>query len=183
MEIWKPFDVPGYTGVLEVSNTGRVRRSGYWYDAINKAGNPINGKKPDKLLSPYVELHGYRSLTVYVGRKRKRFLVHRLVAFAFVEGHFEGATVNHINGNKLDNRAENLEWVTLAENTSKQWATGLVNLRGENQPGSKLTESDVRRIRLEAAEGRKHTHIAKDLGVCNSLIGFIVQRKRWAWVE
>lgn len=67
------------------------------------------------------------------------YLVARLVAFTFCEGYFEGATVNHINGNPLDNRAENLEWVTRAENIRKAFEAGLY--------------SSSKKVRLEDSEG------------------------------
>ena len=60
---------------------------------------------------------GYLSVQLYSEKtKKKHFSVHRLVALAFVNGYFEGAVVNHKNENKLDNRAENLEWITTREN-------------------------------------------------------------------
>ena len=137
MENWKRVDwIDGYTGTIEVSDQGRVRRSEMHYTRSDRWGNnATKSTKPARYLTGELGTHGYRLVCVYIGKKRKRFLVHRLIARAFVPGYVEGLSVNHINGNKIDNRPANLEWVTLAENTAKQWQTGLVDLRGEKQPG------------------------------------------------
>ena len=61
--------------------------------------------------------------------KTKRRSVHRLVALAFLENEHNKETVNHINGNKLDNKLENLEWATQKENVQHSIKTGLSKVR------------------------------------------------------
>jgi hypothetical protein len=102
---------------------------------------------PEKEISPWVARNGYYTVSAKLGSVRPKMLVHRLIAMAFVDGYSEGLTVNHINGNKLDNRPENLEWITRANNTKHEWETGLVDLRGENAPNHKLTQKQVMHIR------------------------------------
>lgn len=53
--------------------------------------------------------------------------IHRLVAEYFVDGYFDGAVVNHIDGNNRNNRADNLEWVTIKENVHKSYETSGMN--------------------------------------------------------
>lgn len=100
-EIWR--DVLEREGLYEVSNLGRVRRSG--------AGiNTFVGK----VLKPGLDPKGYAKV-VLSGRKIKK--VHHLVLEAFVRPRPDGLVCNHKNGVKNDNRLDNLEWVTPSENT------------------------------------------------------------------
>ena len=96
-EIWHKCEVP-YTR-YEVSNQGRVR-------------NALTGL----VLRPRKVSRGYRKVSLCYKGQRKECYIHNLVATAFVEGWLEGLQVNHKNGVKTDNRAENLEWVTASEN-------------------------------------------------------------------
>lgn len=181
-EQWKVVDwLDGYSGIMEVSDTGRVRRYSYSYEAIHKRWNThMTVTKPDILYRPCLTKSGYPEVAVMLNKKRKKFLVHRLVARAFVPGYHPDLTVNHINGIKTDNRASNLEWVTLARNTQHQWEIGLVNLRGDNNPSAKLTSGKVRIIRDLLALGATANQLAVLLDVSSSLIGLIRDGKRWS---
>lgn len=101
-EIWK--DIEGYEGLYQVSNLGRVKSLNY-----GKTGQ-------ERLLKQsYKKGTKYKTIGLYYG-KQKRFFVHVLVAKAFVDGYRKGYEVNHIDENVENNRAENLEWVTHADN-------------------------------------------------------------------
>ena len=77
------------------------------------------------ILKPSTNRDGYMFVGLYREKKYYNRKIHRLVAEAFVEGFRNGLVVNHINGNKRDNRASNLEWVTQAENARHAVVTGL----------------------------------------------------------
>lgn len=111
IETWRP--VVGYEGLYEVSDQGRVR---------SLKRNTTNGK----ILIPIKNKSCYLNVHLSIDGISRLFRLHRLVAFAFPEicgEYFEGAVCNHKNENKLDNRAENLEWCTPKYNTN--WGTGL----------------------------------------------------------
>ncbi len=89
-----------------------------------------NGRQDNrrgKELSASVNKYGYKQVTLSQNKKRKTYLVHRLVAEAFIPNYENKSTVNHINGNKLDNRVENLEWATNSEQKEHAIMMGLCN--------------------------------------------------------
>ena len=95
--IYKP--IPGYEGLYSVSNKGDV----------------FSHKRNQKL-SPKTSSKGYLRVTLCKGiENHKTFGIHRLVALAFIPNPDNKPTVNHLNEIKSDNRAENLEWATAAE--------------------------------------------------------------------
>ena len=108
--IWKP--VAGYEGRYEVSNCGAVRSLDV---AVRCRGNGIRVKKGKTL--PYrANNRGYLIVNFTKDNVTKQFLVHRVVAEAFVENPNCKPQVNHIDGDVTNNSSRNLEWVTDNEN-------------------------------------------------------------------
>ena len=97
-EVWRP--IPNYEGFYEVSNMGKVR-SVYRYRHI---------------LKPMISNTGYERVDLFKNKHRRQFSVHRLVAMAFIDNPNAKPFVNHKDENKLNNSADNLEWVTHVEN-------------------------------------------------------------------
>ena len=135
---------------------------------------------PSVKLSPFLSKNGYLVVSTLKNGKRPKVFVHRLIAMCFVHGYKPHLTVNHINGIKTDNRPENLEWVTLSQNSKHEWETGLVNLRGENQPTHKLTQRQVIHIRKALRLGVPANSLSIIANVSPSTIYLIEKGKRWA---
>lgn len=108
-EIWK--DIDGFEGIYQVSTTGRVKHLNY------------RGRNVDKFLTPQRQRNGYFTVVLYNGGIYKTVSIHRLVAQAFItnDDPINKTQVNHINEDKSDNRAENLNWMTPKENSN--WGT------------------------------------------------------------
>lgn len=117
-ETWK--DIKGYEGMYQVSELGNVRSVDRSYKDVNGKLYNLKGRVLKLSIS-----NGYLSLNLN-NKGKKRFCVHRLVAETFLDNPENKPEVNHINGNKLDNRLANLEWCTKSENTLHAYSIGLM---------------------------------------------------------
>ena len=112
MEEWK--SIPGYEGLYEVSSYGRVKSLEISY--IRKNG--IMDHKPEMILSPKNNGTGYFTVCLYKNKTHKYYLIHRLVAQAFLPNLDNLPCVNHIDEDKTNNRVDNLEWCTEKYNSN-----------------------------------------------------------------
>ena len=130
------------------------------------------------------------------GKQYYKYL-HRLTAEAFIKNKHNKPQVNHINGIKGDNRADNLEWVTPAENIRHAIETGLIKYKkkeiiikeskyskGEDVKSSKLTPEEVIEIRvLGDFNEYKKVELAEMFGVSESTIRDIITRRQWKHID
>ena len=104
--------------------------------------------------------HGYKAVTLHKAGQGKMMLLHRIVAQTFVPNPENKPQVNHINGNKADNRVENLEWVTAQENIEHAVKTGLIPkypTKLKRDPESRPNRTaDLWRSHLKELRERKH---------------------------
>ena len=143
MELWEKAK-EGY----EVSSLGRVRS--YARTITKKDGKEYSLK--GQILSANRNIrNGYLSVQLGAGNRE---YVHRLVAIAFVQGFDDGMTVNHKNGVRDDNRAENLEWVTQGENVAHSFRE-----LGRKHPAlgksGALSKSSKRVVRTDLKTGER----------------------------
>lgn len=166
-ELWK--DIKGYEGLYQISNFGKV---------YSKIGN-LRYKNPHPIMMKYDSSGGYARVMLSKDKVFKRFLVHRLVAEAFIPNPLNKPEVNHIDGNKLNNCVDNLEWVTCKENKRHAIKNGLWQGKGKSvvqykngieiaryksvREASLQTGISARRI-YEIAEHQKHRYTIKGYG-------------------
>jgi len=134
-----------------------------------------------KYYMPKISLGYYRFSGLNNG---KHILLHRIVAELFLPK-IEGKDfINHKNGNKLDNRVDNLEWCTLNENNQHAIKYGLMDNRGMAHRMSKITDEIARNIKLELKSGNLSLRkIAKKFGVSNGIVFNIKFKDGWKHIE
>lgn len=113
--------------------------------------------------------------------KKRTFRVHRLIMMAFkpVEN-MDKLEVNHLDGNKKNNKLENLEWCTASENQKHAFKTGLQKARkGEDSNFAKLSKEDVDKVFELRAQGLLQREIADIVGCTHSNISAILRGKSW----
>ena len=131
-EEWR--DVKGFEGYYQISNYGRVK-------SLERIIGRSNGNKQTiraRILKPCISNSGYYEVPLYKDGKGKQYTVHRLVAEAFLRN--VNLCVNHIDGNKLNNCVENLEWCTYSDNITHAIKYGLVKHEpkyGKDNPNAK----------------------------------------------
>ena len=111
MEDWK--DIAGYEGIYQVSNKGRVRSV-----CLRHSSKP-------RVMKQRFAGRNYLYVGLSLNGVQKKYSVHRLVAKAFIPNPYNKPEINHINGDKTNNSANNLEWVTSRENKAHAHKTGL----------------------------------------------------------
>ena len=155
--VWK--DICGYEGKYQVSNTGLVKRIPHYSN--HTRGNGHTFFLGEKLLSQSVvgkHRHENYIVSLYSNGVSERYLVHRLVAQAFIPNPENKPQVNHIDGNPLNNYVENLEWCTGSENMKHAIKTGLYDSKNSVEAGMThavpvkcLETGDIFRSQGEAA--------------------------------
>lgn len=173
-EVWRP--IVGYERLYEVSSRGRVRA----LEKIDGSGS----KRKAKVLCPIANSRKrwnsahYHVGLVKPGEAKKRYFIHRLVAEAFLPNPAGKPFVNHIDGNKWNNDARNLEWVTEEENRTHAYANGLTS-RGENSGRARLTDDLVLSLRYLYNCGVSISVLAAAFGFGELHMSKVVRGKSW----
>lgn len=169
-------------GDLQIDERGRVwrvavRRKDRWGGPARSV--PCARRRAEKISGPYFQVRA-----MFDG-KRTNALAHRLVWRHFFGPIPDGLTVNHENGVKTDNRPENLELATYAEQTRharEVLGVGMMDQQGEANYQSKLTEADVLEIRRRRESGEPLKTIAAAFGVSDRTVSKVARRQRWAFL-
>lgn len=137
------------------------------------------------ILAPQLNESGYEKVVLMKYRRGKNFKVHQLVATAFVDNPDNFPCINHVDGNKRKNHADNLEWCTHGENNKHAYSTGLKSpyeREGENNPKAKFTDEEAASVRrLHRANGGPFgtMYFARKYGVHKDTITNLVSFKTY----
>lgn len=137
------YDIKRYGGCYQISDSHKIRSISR--TVVDKIGRPL--KFHGKYLTVKISKSGYFFVRLSIKDKSKREFIHRLIAEVKINNLSNLPFINHIDGNKLNNSIENLEWCTHAQNMAHAFRTNLVpRVVGENQARSKLKNNEVREI-------------------------------------
>lgn len=175
MEQWKA--IPEFEGFYEASNLGNIRSLTLLLPWKSKTGTPGERVRKGKVLSP--GRARYLQVNMSLGNKRFPRYVHRLVAQTFLPNPENKKEVDHINGDRYDNRIENLRWVTPSENMTAAYDNNQQH-HGTANHQAKLSEDQVFQIiEMYKTSGMSQSKIGELFEVSQTQIGNIVRGDRW----
>lgn len=126
-EVWKNVNIYNYHN-YKISNMGNLK---------NKKG---------KIIKQYKNKNGYMAVRLYKDGKYKEYRVHRLVMITFKDVKNRGLDINHIDGNKTNNKIDNLEWCTHRHNIEHAYKTGLIKNRKPKDKIKSIIQEQKRNI-------------------------------------
>lgn len=182
-EKWKPIE--GYEGLYEVSNLGRIKSLQRTTTLKNKGGAIYTRTHKEKILAQTFDgRHYYLQVILCKNGKGKKHLVHRLVANAFIENPLMLPEVNHIDEDKTNNCAVNLEWCTHKYNNN--YGKKRTSSQGEKNSQNKFSEELIKQVRSEFVAGDPEkglTALSKKYGISRPHLCAILHGNRWGWLE
>lgn len=163
-------ECPSWPGYF-VNSSGEVE---------NRASSHPNAKTK---ATKYLDKDGYLRVWLKAPSGERKFVpVHRLVAITFLDPPPEALCVNHKNGNRKDNSASNLEWLSAADNERHARKVLGKRLLGEKASRSKLNSSDVLNIRTLAKKGTSREKIAASFSISVTQVVRIINKKNWSHI-
>ena len=166
-EIWR--DIAGYEGLYQISNMGRIKSLGR---TVPSKGGSKQYRK-ERILKTVTNTNGYWYVDLHNGNgKRKTFSIHRLVCEAFHPNPENKPCVNHIDENKANNAASNLEWCTYKENNNHGTHNARVAKALSKPVGQYTRDGELIKVWQSIME------VQRQLGFNNGYICKAVQGKR-----
>jgi hypothetical protein len=151
--------------------------------SISNFGN-VKNNITNYILNPFMTDRGYLQVCINFSSRPTRITVnvHKLVARAFVPNEMNLPVVNHIDGIKVNNNANNLEWTTHSENNEHAVKMGLIK-SGEDSYLAVLIEKDVLEIIDKLKEGNRNIDLAREYNVAHNTIDDIRCNRTWRYIE
>lgn len=174
-EEWKA--IKNYEGLYEVSNTGKVRSKDRFVTTKNGVMKKLKGKELFFTISKKDEKGHLPRASVQLWKNNHATLksVHRLVAEAFIPNPDNKPTVNHIDGNPLNNEIWNLEWATYSENQKHAYTNGLMMVKRNYNPSNSRKVLAYNPDTDEEIITDSCAQMARRIGVCHQRISTCAQ--------
>lgn len=178
---------PTALGLNMVDNEQRYRPVvGFENEYLVSGDGEIYSLRSGRTLKNQPDQLGYLRVVLSKDSKAYTKKVHRLVAESFLEPEEDKNEVNHIDGDKTNNRVSNLEWSTRSDNMKHAHKSGLANMQhfgvGEDNQNAKLKNNEVREIKARYKKGCKQngsSALAREFGVAQSTMHDLVTGKYW----
>lgn len=170
-ELWR--DIQGYEGLYQVSNYGRVRR-------LKRTITYADGTRhvlPARILNYFQDKYGYKRVDLLKDGTKKHYLIHRLVATAFIPNPINFPQVNHRDENPENNKLSNLEWCTIKYNNNY----GNHNLREEKPIKQLSTEGKLIKVWQSAKSASKAGFSASCIYRCCNHNPWYKTHKGYRW--
>ncbi|MEY2703855.1 MAG: hypothetical protein RLY43_2494 [Bacteroidota bacterium] len=132
----------------------------------------VKNEKTNKIISKSINQKGYERFNVWINGKSRSFKTHRLLAILFIPNPNNFLSVNHKDGDKLNNQLENLEWCTLSYNTKHAYSLGLIS---QKKKFSKEIELEIAQL---YNQGYSQYKLAKEYNTSQQMICNIIKRNR-----
>lgn len=176
-EVWKP--IPNTDGTYEASTHGRIRSAHRVLKTIDKNGLAYDRTFQSKVLAGRVHQakYGYFKVHVLFHGKRGQAYIHQLIADTFIGSRPDGCQVNHKDGNKFNNRPDNLEYITPSENNFHAYRVLNVN-RSHSLVPARITMEKAEEIRRLYASGVQAKEIAIRFGISRPYVYSITSNRR-----
>lgn len=173
-EIW--VDIQDYEGKYQISNQGRVKSL-----ERKVSHDGISWTQPGRIMSPWCGTTSlYDCVRLYKNGVGTKFTVHRLVARHFLPDWNPVLEINHIDGNRYNNAAGNLEMCTHSRNMEHAIAGGLKNDYGEKSVNAKLTNAEAEEIRVRyRTGGATQEKLAREYGISRQTVSSIIRYKKY----
>ena len=175
-EVWR--DIKQYEGLYQVSNLGRVKSLERIVTSRNQH-KTFERTIKERILSPGIDSRGYHMVSLNQGGDSDSRLVHILVAEAFVPNPQNKYSVNHEDGNKLNNNVNNLTRATRSEQQLHAYKFGLISKKGSKNGRAKLSDGDVLSIVSLSTQGYSYKEISKKIKASKYQISNILTGKTW----